>query len=525
MPEYLRSLVVILVFSTVVFVFAKGFVCPGAVSPVAFNFRRKLWFAITLIAFLSHSYLLFLIVTAITLSVAIKRETNRLALYFAIMFAVPSIPYELEVGGAIRYLFTIDYLRLLSMVILLPTYLAIKKARSAPRFGSLLPDKVLLTYLFIQLVLYLKASTLIQGLRIGFLYPFLGVFLPYYVASRSMTAVRDFRDALAAYVIAALIMSSIGFFEFLRHWLLYTSVESTLGVDWALTGYLARGSDLRAQASMGQPIPLGYALAIGIGYWYFVVRSSATKSRNAGSLALLGLGILSPLSRGPWVGTAAGFIVYTITGSRSMSRLLKVAMVGAAIAPLIFLTPLGDKVINYLPWVGGAETKTVDYRSELLTQSILVIKRNPLFGAPNFMAAPELQQLATGAGFIDIVSTYIGIALAQGLISLAVFVGIFVSVAYLVFSAMRGTADKESERHQLGRVLLGNLVCTAIVIGTVSSISVIPVIYWSLLGLGVAYVEMCRRGEVDAGDVTKGMPRASAGSTKRSLPRPWMPPQ
>ncbi|HMV58540.1 MAG TPA: hypothetical protein PKD38_15185, partial [Nitrospira sp.] len=86
-------------------------------------------------------------------------------------------------------------------------------------------------------------------------------------------------------------------------------------------------------------------------------------------------------------------------------------------------------------------------------------------------------------------------------------------------------ADKESERHQLGRVLLGNLVCTAIVIGTVSSISVIPVIYWSLLGLGVAYVEMCRRGEVDAGDVTKGMPRASAGSTKRSLPRPWMPPQ
>ncbi|MNC40799.1 hypothetical protein D3C75_895330 [compost metagenome] len=58
---------------------------------------------------------------------------------------------------------------------------------------------------------------------------------------------------------------------------------------------------------------------------------------------------------------------------------------------------------------------------------------------------------------------------------------------------MLSFADKDDERRQLGRVLLATLIGILVIIFTVSSITFIPVVYWSIAGLGVAYIQMVRR--------------------------------
>ncbi|PTT97592.1 ligase, partial [Pseudomonas sp. HMWF031] len=101
--------------------------------------------------------------------------------------------------------------------------------------------------------------------------------------------------------------------------------------------------------------------------------------------------------------------------------------------------------------------------------------------------------LIQGQGIIDIVNTYIGVALSVGLIGLALFVMFFVCVLHGIRKGMRSFPNKENEARRLGRALLATLAGILITIVTVSSITVIPVVYWSVAGLGVAYAQMARR--------------------------------
>jgi len=55
---------------------------------------------------------------------------------------------------------------------------------------------------------------------------------------------------------------------------------------------------------------------------------------------------------------------------------------------------------------------------------------------------------------------------------------------------MRNLPDRSGEPYLLGQALLATLLGILVIIFTVSSITLIPVIYWSVAGLGVAYARM-----------------------------------
>jgi O-antigen ligase len=154
------------------------------------------------------------------------------------------------------------------------------------------------------------------------------------------------------------------------------------------------------------------------------------------------------------------------------------------------MTSFGEKIIDLLPWVGGAADDTVTYRQQLLKISIYVIFQNPFFGAFDFMYSPAMQELKQGQGIIDIVNTYVGVALRSGLIGLSLFLGFFIVVAVGIFKGMKNLDDTNSELYILGQVLFSTLIGILVIIFTVSSVSVIPVIYWSVAGISVAYVRM-----------------------------------
>ncbi len=171
MPEHLRALVVILVLATVVFAFAKAPACAMAMNSGDFERRRNLWFGITLAAFLAHNFWLFIIFAAAMLLFALPREPNKLAMFFFLLFAVPMFPAQITGLGIIKHFFTIDYVRLLALTVLLPAFLYLRKQPDNERFGRLLPDKLLAGYLILQFVLMLSASTFTNTLRMAFFTP------------------------------------------------------------------------------------------------------------------------------------------------------------------------------------------------------------------------------------------------------------------------------------------------------------------------------------------------------------------
>ena len=491
MPEHLRALVFILGLATVVFAFSKAPACALASTAANFERRRNLWFGLTLAAFLAHNFWIYIFVAAALLLFARSREPNKLAMFFFLLFAVPPIAEKIPGLGLVEHLFTIDHIRLLALAVLLPAFLSLRSQPDTGRFGRSAPDLLIAGYIILALLLHFTVDTLSNALRQGVLYGFIDIFLPYYVASREPKNLQAFRDALMAFVVAALVLSAIGAFEFARHWLLYSALQDALGVQDQFIGYLERSPGvLRALGTTGQPIVLGYVIAVAVGFILFLRSSVPNSLAWRLGLALLIAGLVAPLSRGPWVGTAALLLVFVATDESAGIRFTILGLAGAIVLPVLLAFPAGETIINHLPFIGSVDEENVTYRQRLLEVSIQVISQNPLFGAIDASYLERMEELKQGQGIIDIVNTYVGVALSNGLVGLSLFSGFFIAVAIGIFKGMRSLTDRKSELFRLGRALFSTLVGILVIIFTVSSISVIPAIYWSVAGLGVAYARM-----------------------------------
>jgi O-antigen ligase len=308
------------------------------------------------------------------------------------------------------------------------------------------------------------------------------------VLSRSLRTHAELRDAATSFVVAGLVLAVIGMFEFSRHWLLYYQLDDALGIDWDYGGYLEREETLRAMATTGQSIVLGYVVATAFGLFLYA-RNLASGSFTA--ILLLGLllgGLIAALSRGPWVGAAVMFVVYLLTtGRRASANLAKLALAAVILLPALYMTPYWDKLINYLPFIGEVDAGNVTYRQRLLEISIQIILENPLFGSSDFIY--YLEEMRQGQGIIDIVNSFLMIALRSGLVGLSLFLGFFGTIMVGIFKRMRRAPD-DGEVRQLGQALLATLVGILVMIFTVSSINAVPVVYWALAGMGLAYVRM-----------------------------------
>jgi O-antigen ligase len=145
-----------------------------------------------------------------------------------------------------------------------------------------------------------------------------------------------------------------------------------------------------------------------------------------------------------------------------------------------------------------------------------VIKRNPWFGSVDYRNTPEMESMRQGQGIIDIVNTYIQVTLEIGLVGLGLFVGFFVLTLLGIYRAMRSIRDRKSEERLLGRALLATMLSILLIIFTVSSIAIIPIVYWSVAALGVAYAQMARKQST--GKVQDGSLRAAYAQMARKQP-------
>jgi O-antigen ligase len=553
MPEHLKALVYILALITPVFMFAGMQRVGLPIAQADYKRRAIVWYATTLIAFLAHDFWIFIVALAIMTRVAAAKEHNPLVLTLVIALAVPPYFRDIPGIGGIDHLLAITPPRMLSLVLLVPVWLVLRARKDVEPFGTLWPDRFLLGYLVVYAGAQLFYDpSLTNALRVGIAYPVLDVLLPYYVASRTVRSVKAFKDVAATVALISVVLAIIAIFEWLRFWLLYAALERALGVDWMMSNYLFRGEGgrLRAQASLGHSIVFGYTMMIGLVLLAAlrpemsaprIVRANLSNGRAspgfsgrfapslAGAFLAVPLALLSfirpssyvpgrpalkpqpstfpamawrlgaaiivggmvvSLSRGPWVGAAAALAVLACTGPEVFSRLARLAIGLAMVLAVLLTTDFGSRVIDMLPFVGTVDAYTVAYRQRLFDVSMNVIWQRPFFGSIDYMRNPMLETMRQGEGIIDLVNSYLAIAMRNGLVGLGLFVGAFAAAMLGIVQCLATIKDKDSEAHLLGRVLLAALVGALVTITTVSSILTVELLYWSLAGLAVGYRQM-----------------------------------
>ncbi|HWA36476.1 MAG TPA: hypothetical protein VG873_01320 [Burkholderiales bacterium] len=491
MPAYLKALGFILVLAVLVFVFAKGPMCAGAMQPRDFARRRNLWFALTLVAFLAHNFWLYIVVISGLLYVAQRWEgtgERRLALFFFLALALPAISGQISGLGVVNALFEIHYVRVLEIVVLFPAFLYLRKQPGTLPFGRTLPDKLIGAYLVLDLLLMFEHRTFTSILREGLFYAFIDVFLPYYVASRALTRLEHFREALASFAIAAMVLSAILFLELLGRWLLYSSLEHALGVQWGWSPYVIRSGLVRASGPMGHALAAGFTMSVAFACYLYLRKVLPPRGWLLG-LGLILLGLLGPVSRGPWVGAVLILFVFIATGPAPAVAFGRLAALGVLGLPVLF-TPLGSVIIDHLPFIGSVDESNVTGRQALAAAAYKVFWEHPLLGTYDFVETPVMQALKGGDGQVDLVNTYVVVALGRGAIGLVLFAGFFLATIAATYKAMRRVTDRSREEHVLGQALFAALLGILLMIATMSPVLLIPTIYWAVAGLAVAYVRM-----------------------------------
>ncbi|MEO5883761.1 MAG: O-antigen ligase family protein [Caldimonas sp.] len=457
-----------------------------------------MWFAVTAAAFLAHDYWIFAIAAGTLLAFGGAKDSNPIAFYAALLCAVPPLGSTVSGLGVINYFFDLNYLRLLSLVVLLPAAWRLFYKRGERLPGPKVPDALVGGYLLLLLVLAALSIPFTSALRQAF-YLFIDVWLVYYVASRSVRDLASFRDVAAAFVIGSLIMALIALFEAGRGWLLYSPLDGVLGVNSGYGNYMSRGvgGPLRVMASTGHPIVMGYLMVVTIPLLIYLKPTIRPAFIPWLGVAALVGALIATLSRGPWVGAVAMSLVVVVVGKGASKRFGMLLAGLTAVAGVMLLFGRGQTLFDMLPFVGSVGSESVEYRKRLFEVSMRILGQSPVFGSPQFYGEEAAQELRGEGGGIDVVNTYVRVALSSGVVGLTLFVGLFASASVLAWRTQKFSKQwpaASSAAHALLAAIAGILVTIA----TTSSVSVIPPIYFMFVGLTVGWCGQCLAiGSVD----------------------------
>ncbi|CAG0975838.1 hypothetical protein GEOBC_01530 [Geobacteraceae bacterium] len=517
MPTVYKTFIVVFLVALIVFAVGRPLFI-RLMAPEDFARRRNLWLLLCATSFLAPNIWLYVLIAAPAILIASKRDPNPVALYFFVLLAVPPVKVAIPTFGLIGQVFPMDHLRLLSLTLLLPLAMRLSAERAAARLQGLGADSdkrmsavdvLLLSYLGLQVMLMFPYDSFTStGRRILLLA--IDVVLPYFVVSRACRSRAAIAEAMAAFVIAMLVLAPLAVYEFFRGWMLFAIIEEHWDAA-RLYFPLYRGPFLRAQTTAGHSIFLGYFMAMAFGMWLYLKNRIHEKGWQWLCILTLMAGLIAALARGPWVGAVGVFFVYLLLGPKAASRSLKgMAMLGALVA-VGLLSPWGEQILDYLPFIGSVDLHTITYRQQIAAGSWLLIQQNPFVGSPHYMA--YMEQFRTGEGIIDLVNTYAGVALSSGLVGFGLFVGVFLVAMWKAWRVVRHLSPLDPDAALMGGALIACVVGTLLVLATTSFLHAMPYFAWALAGLTMAYV---RSSAVERQE--SELPARTAVRVERALP-------
>lgn len=510
MIDQLKPLVVVLTLALIAFALAKP-ICLRFMEPQAFDRRRMVWLAVTCAAFAAPSLWIFAAFALPLVYWAGSVDRHPTALYVLLLLTVP--PARLPIPmPLINQLFELSVFRILELALLVPAALRIVRAGAAGGSGLARTDVLLLAFGALQLVLYMPYESITNTMRRAFLFA-LDTYALYFVFSRGASNWAALRDTMASFWLACAVLAPIAILESLKGWLLFTGIPARWGVPNTFS-WLFRGDSLRAQASAGHSLTLGYLFAIAFGFWLYLGGRLESK-RSAWMVGIvMWLGLFAAYSRAPWLVAAIVGCIYMLVSPAGRRGLVR-AVIGLSVIAVPFsMTPQGARMIDTLPFIGTADQSNVEYRQQLATLSWQLIKQNPFFGNP--FAANYMEDLRQGQGIIDIVNTYASVSLFYGLVGCALFVGCFVYPVTRCVLAMRAGRGHDIDHLNLGVALVGCMVGTLLMMATASFGTSFEQLSWILAGLCSAYATAMAGQWAPQADPVTNAPRYAGSALKQS---------
>jgi len=513
MPQILKELIVVLVIALAVFKLARPVILIFS-SQQDFSRRRIVWFVLTTVAFLSPNFWLFALIAVPLLVWCGRKDSNPAALYLFLLHVIPPIAIRVPMIG-ISFLLDANFYLLLSFCVMTPAALRLFRSNDGTRIREFRTmDMCLFAYGLLTAFLFvhpetadgtLMSPTFTDSLRRVFVFFFITV-VPYYLISRSGFNRRALLDILASYCLGCALLAAVAMFESARHWLLYAEIGERWSAVVSFTPYLERGSSLRAMASTGHPLTLGYLLAVAFGFWLYLQSHVKSKRMRLAVTAFIWLGLLAAYSRGPWIGAVCIYFVFAALRPRAVSKLFKAAAIAIVVALLISLSPLRDKVVSVLPFLGGTvDSENVLYRHRLFDRAWEIIGENPFFGDQN--ALLRMQDLRQGQGIIDLVNSYVEVLLSNGFVGLSLFLSFILIAALKAWSLTKEAGKIDPDLGMLGASIVSCILGTLLMMENGSFGTASERLFYVLAGLAAAYAQLGRsqkRGDVRYAQVDDG---------------------
>ncbi len=471
---------------------------------------RTAWKIVALavgVSFLSRLTSIYFVGVAIT-GIAAYRMLGadlraRVAAFLMLILLFPPVSKSLDGAGEINHLFILDHVHMLSLVLLAPGAFQIFMRRRVDKDNPFrLVDLFLFAYKALELILMMRNISYTAAVRFVFEACTM-VLLPYYVATRGLRSVADIRFVATTMMVGFVFMAGIGVGETATQHGMYAPLAYIYDVKWQLTHELMRGGLLRVQSTTPEPIGLATLMIAALAVWTWLIGPDWRRPRSLVIYGFLLVAMISTWARGPWV-AAVVFAISLVATRFCSSRVYIAGLLVAAVAGVIAkMTGADQAFYDGLKLVFGsskAEFGSIEYRREILDASIALIQQSPWLGVSNYGA--YLQQFRQGEGIIDLVNSYIIIALNTGLIGLSLFLAPQVIVLFKL--AGRLDAPSKAEPHDLFVGCFASLLLAiSIVLLTTSFVGVMDQILLACVALPLVYLR-------HRNDVREAEPRPAA---------------
>jgi O-antigen ligase len=481
MIESLKPLLVVAVLSAGAFVYAR--MAYGDIVPAATLARwRNLYLAVTAIAFLVTNYWLMLFIVALAALTLGAGEKLKPAVYLLLLFALPPASKTVPGFGGINNFLDLSPYNILALILLFPLLLRPNEVKGLGRAN--LAEAFFIGYAVLMIALAFRETTVTHGFRRATAF-ILTAIAQYFVFSRILWTVDRIRLATAALVIPLVALSGVAAAEVVMGWHFYGVTVAHWDIDDTLR-YVERAGFLRAYGSVTGPIAFGLFLAVGLALAPALGAHAKNKRFAFLSIPAISAGLLATFSRGPWIGGALAISAYVGTSRKAFKNLFLLCVAGAAGLVALAITPFGDSILEILPFVGEAETNTIDYRARLFEIGWRVAMQTPWFGSEGYMESPAMQELIQGQGIIDIVNAYLRIVLESGLVGLSLYLGAVGFAMFAAFRAIGPARNMNSELEAYCQAYFAALLGLSFVLATTTrEIAQIREVTWVLCGICV----------------------------------------
>jgi len=495
----IKPLIVVMIAIGVIFWFGRKY-CYAMVPKRDFDEMARLVVVTTLAAFLMPGFWLYLGVVVWAIRQSVQKlpagESHAswyVTVWFLLLMVTPNIPVVPPIG---IYLIGVDHSRMMTLLLLFPAWrlgLHQQHLNSIHHPHEKQPTEAMDVVLYIYLVGMCGILAFLYQVPFSVLLRqcvewFVDIYLPYWGVRLAFSTHAQIKRAISGFCLFAMVLALVSIPEMVRGWPIYGSIQDWWGQPWDLSIYLMRDGVLRAQTSTGHSLAFGFAMAVATGLWLWLYRFPSPRWVGWLGLLILLAGVGTALSRATWLSTGLMMLMFTALSGQVRHIVLALSGSLAIFSVLASVVPAFQELLSKLPIVGdpaasaGEGDGEKEYRQAIFEGALELIKDNVMFGLPN--AISYLDYLKQGQGIVDIVNTYIGIALNFGLMGFVPFASMFLIAIYKMW-VLRQSLDAGADGWYLANAMIVMLLIVMILIFSTSSISIIPYIYYGILALSV----------------------------------------